>query len=414
MKKSLNLVLLFLLLTSCSKSSESIVDPGRFDKQNTYVVEGKVKNVNGEEILPFNTQMNLTTYSDKVYEKLTPIYDKEIKRLHILFDRYNEYKDENGKIINNLKIINDSYGKDKEIIVDQDLFNILEMSIELAQLTNGNFNPTMGYLIDGWSSYFSPFNTIDAPNLEFTIENEKEIIKRCESIIPYDKLNEVIELDKKKLSVKFNKYSNIEKSIISLGAIGKGYAIDYMRREFSKHDTPLIISGSASSSYIQGKNPNPDRDKWNVQVNSPYKELVFNVPLLMSELEPGKVLSTSGDYEQLFYYVNGDNIIRRHHILDPNKGYSNDYYRSIVLYCDTRSDILDGLSTALFNIENIEDVLTTIENVEDYYDIKIDYLLQKEVSDRVVDLYFNDGFKNTISEYYGTKQDINGIVRVKL
>ena len=82
MKKSLNLVLLFLLLTSCSKSSESIVDPGRFDKQNTYVVEGKVKNVNGEEILPFNTQMNLTTYSDKVYEKLTPIYDKEIKRLH--------------------------------------------------------------------------------------------------------------------------------------------------------------------------------------------------------------------------------------------------------------------------------------------------------------------------------------------
>ena len=68
----------------------------------------------------------------------------------------------------------------------------------------------------------------------------------------------------------------------------------------------------------------------------------------------------------------------------------------------------------MFNIENIEDVLTTIENVEDYYDIKIDYLLQKEVSDRVVDLYFNNGFKNTISEYYGTKEDINGIVRVKL
>lgn len=414
MKRIVNFFLLVLLLTSCSKDSDSIVDPGRFDKKNTYVVEGKVKNINGEDILPFNTQMNLTTYSDKVYEKLTPIYDKEIKRLHILFDRYNEYKDENDKIINNLKIINDSYGKDKEIKIDKDLFNLLEMSIELAELTKGNFNPTMGYLIDGWNPYFSPFNTKEEPNLEFTIEDENKIIKRRESIIPYDKLEETIELNKNKMTVKFNKYDNVEKSIISLGAIGKGYAIDYMRKEFSKHDTPLIISGSASSSYMQGKNPNPERDNWNIQVNSPYKELFFNVPLLMNELEPGKVLSTSGDYEQIFYYRNNNDIIRRHHILDPNKGYSNDYYRSIVLYCDTRSDILDGLSTALFNIENIEDVLTTIENVEDYYDIKIDYLLQKEVSDRVVDLYFNNGFKNTISEYYGTKEDINGIVRVKL
>lgn len=414
MKKVFNLFLLILLMTSCSKNSESIVDPGRIDKKNTYVVEGKVKNINGEEILPFNTQMILTTYSDKVYKNLTPIYDKEIKRLHKLFDRYNVYKDENGNIINNLKIINDSYGTNKEIKIDKDLYSLLEMSINLSELTKGNFNPTMGHLIDGWNPYFSPFSMVEDPNLEFTIENELEIIKRKETIIPYNKLNEVIELNKNKMTVKFNKYENIEKSIISLGAIGKGYAIDYLRKEFSKHDTPLILSGSASSSYLQGKNPSPDRDEWLVQVSSPYKELFMNIPLLTNKLTPGKVLSSSGDYEQLFYYLEGNETIRRHHILDPNKGYSNDYYRSITLYSDTRSDILDGLSTALFNIENINDAIDVIEEVEKYYEIKIDYLFQKEVGNKTIDLYFNEGFKNSINEYFGTKEDINGIVRVKL
>ena len=287
MKKIINITLLFLLLTSCNnnpltscnKNSDIIVDPGSFDKMNKYVVEGKVKNVNGEEILPFNTIMNLTTYSDKVYDKLTPIYDMEIKRLHKLFDRYNEYKDDKGNIINNLKVINDSYGKNKEIKIDEDLFNLLKMSIELSNLTEGYFNPTMGYLIDGWNPYFSPFGSEDMLETSFSIELENEIIKRKESIIPYEKLDEVIELNEKKMTVKFNKYENIDKSIISLGSIAKGYAIEYMRKEFSIHDTPLIISGSASSTYVQGNNPSPDRDNWTVQVSSPYKDLFLNVPL---------------------------------------------------------------------------------------------------------------------------------------
>lgn len=417
MKKIMNIVILSLLLTSCSNNNENIiVDPGSFNEKNTYVVEGKVETSNGNKVLPFNTIMNLTTYSEEAYNTLTPIYDKEIKRLHILFDRYNEYNDENGNIINNLKVINDSYGKNQEIKIDKELFELLEMSIDLSKLTEGYFNPTMGNLIDGWNQYFTPYGDSKEPNLNFTIEDENKIIsERINSIIPFEKLDEVIELNEKKMTIKFNKYENIAKPIISLGAIAKGYAIDYMRKEFSKHNTPLIISGSASSSYMQGKNPHPSRDNWTIQINSPYKnELFVNLPLLISELTPGKVLSTSGDYEQLFYYLNNGKTVRRHHILDPFKGYSNDYYRSITLYSDTRSDILDGLSTALFNIEDFELINRIIKNVEYKYDIEIYYLFQKEIEDKTLELYLNEKFENTIIEYKGQYSNNDGVVRVKL
>ena len=413
--KKINVFLLILLLASCSNNSEIIVDPGNNQNKKMYTVEGKVETIDNEKVLPFNTSMNLTTYCDEAYEMLTPIFDKEIKRLHILFDRYHVYKDEKGNKINNLKVINDSYGLNKEIKIDQDLFNVLKMSIDLSNLTEGYFNPSMGHLIDEWNKYFSPFNTKEDYNQEFNIEKENQIVSKVNTVIPYDKLETAIELDEKDLTVKFNKVEGIESSIISLGALGKGYAVDYLRKEFSIHDTPLLISGSGSSSYMQGNNPHPDRDNWVVQINSPLKnELFMTKALLTSEVTPKKVLSTSGDYEQLFYYKRNDEIVRRHHILDPFKGYSNDYYRSITLYSKERSDILDGLSTALFNIDNLDNIKKIITNVETNYNIKIDYLIQKEINDNTLELYYNDGFKNTIIKYNGNDTTVDGITRVEL
>ena len=205
MKKIIYLILSALLVSSCDNSTnrnsisssynnDFIVDAGNSEKIETYVVGAKVVTSTGDKVLPFNTMMNLTTYSDEAYEKLTPIYDKEIKRLHILFDRYNEYLDENGNLINNLNIINDSYGKNKEIKIDDDLFELLEMSIKLSELTEGYFNPTMGYLIDGWSEYFTPYGVEDK---SFNINIEKKLIDRKSSVVNYNKLRDVIILNKK-------------------------------------------------------------------------------------------------------------------------------------------------------------------------------------------------------------------------
>ena len=430
MNRKINMFFLLFILSGCINNSSSssinnsssfkgyddisstIVDPGSNKETRQFVVEGKVTAIDGAKVKPFNTDMTLTSYSENVYNSLSPIYDYHIKRLHILFDRYNKYYDENGKIINNLKVINDSYASNKEIIVDQDLFNLLELSIELSNITKGYFNPTMGSLIDGWNKYFSPFGDT---NESFTIEDEKNIVSRTASIVDYNDLDEVIELNKEKLSVKFNRYNKagINSVIISLGAIAKGYAIEYLKDKYSRHDVPLILSGSASSTYVKGINPNPNRDNWTVLVNSPYKDNIFGVyPLLINELTPEHAISTSGDYEQLFYYYDNDELVRRHHILNPYTGHSEDYYRSVTLFSESRPDILDALSTALFNIDDFEIIKEIIDEIENTYNINIDYMFQKEISDKTLNLYLNEGYEKTITKKYTDTIKINEIVRI--
>ena len=425
MNKIISLLFLTFMLSSCINNSSTvsssfkgyddiegtIVDPGKYESMKQFVVTSKVETTTKERIKPFNTDMTLTSYSENVYNSLSPIYDYHIKRLHILFDRYNMYYDENGKIINNLKVVNDSYAKNKEIIIDEDLFNLLELSIELAKLTKGYFNPTMGSLIDGWNSYFSPYGYT---NEEFTIEDETNITKRVNSIVDYNDLDSVIELNRSNLSVKFNRYNKagISSVIISLGAIAKGYAIEYLKEKYARHEVPLILSGSASSSYLKGVNPNPNRDTWTVQINSPYKDdLIGNYPLLVNELDGGHAISTSGDYEQLFYYKDNDKLVRRHHILNPYSGHSEDYYRSLTLFSESRPDVLDALSTALFNINDFEVIKEIIKDTENTYNINIDFMFQKEVSDKTIDLYLNEGYENTILKYYNSIK-VNEIKRI--
>ena len=446
MKNLIKVILLSLLLTSCTNNNNSIsnynsssfkgyddisttlVDPGSYEYINNnepYVV-GKVETAKGERINPFNTEMSLTMYSENVCYNLSPIYDYNIKRLHILFDRYNEYKDENGNIINNLKVVNDSYASNRELIIDKDLYEVLKLSIELSKLTKGYFNPTMGSLIDGWNQYFSPFGLT---NESFTITTENNLISRKESIVDYNDLENILILmeNNGQYKVKFNKYekAGFNSVIISLGAIAKGYAIEYLRQKFERHNVPLILSGSASSTYIKGINPNPLRDNWGIQINSPYKDSnigLFSIPLLVSEIPPERAISTSGDSEQLFYYEHEGELIRRHHILNPYSGHSENYYRSITLYAEKRSDILDGLSTALFNIDDFDIIKEIIVNIENYYDINIDYLFQKEVGEREINLYLDEGFEKTINmkfENDGKEENkdyakINGIVRIDL
>ena len=177
---------------------------------------------------------------------------------------------------------------------------------------------------------------------------------------------------------------------------------------------PLILSGSASSTYVKGINPNPNRDNWTILVNSPYKDVLLeNYPLIINELTPEHAISTSGDYEQSFYYYDNDKLIRRHHILNPYTGHSEDYYRSVTLFSESRPDVLDALSTALFNINDFELIKEIIDEAELTYNINIDYMFQKEIGDKTLNLYLNEGYEKTITKKYTDTIKINEIVRVE-
>ena len=154
---------LFILLSLISfvgcgpnNSSSSDLPSSSVDVNSTdyEVVDKSVSNVtskDGSKVQPFNTIVALRTFSQKDHHSIYPTFNSEMQRLHILFDRYNDFVDGEGKDIVNLKTINDSYGNGEKLVVDQDLIDLLNLSIKLSELTEGYFNPTMGELIDTWN-----------------------------------------------------------------------------------------------------------------------------------------------------------------------------------------------------------------------------------------------------------------------
>lgn len=350
-------------------------------------------------IMPFNTEVNLTTFKTKDHEKLFPTFSSEILRLHKLFDRYNDFVDKEGNDIVNLKTINESYGTGKVLTVDQDIVDLLNLSIKLSELTEGYFNPTLGELSDTWTyrieegqkyTRFSPYCFEDKD------PTEEEITEGQQKVIPFDELTSYIVVNDENNTVEFKKYQDVEKVTISLGAIAKGYAVEKAKEFVETFDGPCQISGGSSSSYSIGTNPNPERDYWLIGIASPYRSINL-IAIAMLQIEGTYTLSVSGDYESCYKNENG---ILRHHILNPHSGYPENYYRVVSVKSDSRSDILDALSTAIFNIESTEKIMEIVHKVEEYFNIKIDVLLEKEIdSDKQqIKLFVTDGYNQLISK----------------
>lgn len=368
------------------------------------VIDKSVSNVKTKEggyVLPFNTVVTLRTFCGKDYNDIYPTFNKEMQRLHILFDRYNDFVDENGKDINNLKVINESYGSGNKIIVDQDLIDLLNLSIELSELTQGYFNPTLGELIDTWNYRYedgkkyvrySPycFEDVD-PKIE-DIESSKQ------KMIPYNELTSYLIINDENNTVEFKKYKEIDKVTLSLGAIAKGYAVEKLKKYVESFNVPSMIDGGSSSSYGLNKNPNPNRDYWLVGVAAPYKVALSPQAIVNIKLDNTYTLSVSGDYESS--YKTEDGIIR-HHILNPYSGYPENFYRVVSLKSESRSEILDGLSTAIFSIEDKDTIKEIVSNIEEHYDIEIALMLEKEVDkeNKKIDLYLTEDYEKLINKY---------------
>jgi len=393
-KTVLSCLLFTLLLSSCGSKNYEIID--------TSVSNIKISDNN--VVMPFNTVVSLRNFSQYDYNKTFQIFEDKIHELHKLFDRYNEYKDKDGNTINNLKVLNQSYGNGKEIVYDNDLIELVSLSIELAKLTEGYFNPTLGILIDEWSTYevdgkeYSRFT----PYCSEALDIDQESLKHgLDNIIPYDELEDYLIVNKEKSTIEFKKYKD-KHIVLSLGAIAKGYAIEQSKLLLEEYNISAMIDGGSSSSYGLNKNPNPDRDYWLIGLSSPYKNILSTPSIATLKFEDTYTLSVSGDYEQCFYFYdeNGNKVLR-HHILNPYTGYPENYQRVVSVKSSSRSDILDALSTAIFSIESIDKINDIVSNVESFYNIDIDFFIEREIdsTNKKIDIYLDEGYKNYVQEY---------------
>lgn len=206
-----------------------------------------------------------------------------------------------------LNTLNDSGTVEDKYISEQVL-----LAQDVMEKSNGALDITVGALADLW--HFS----------EARVPEESEIALALMGVG-----SENVEVNGQKVTVN-------EKTVVDLGAVTKGYALDkakeILKEQGAKYAT-VAVGGSVLFYGSKGK-------KWVCGVRDPFDSSKLLGSFKLSE----GCVSTSGSYER--YFEKDDK--RYHHILDSKTGYPvQNGLVSVTVVCEN-GFLSDALSTACF------------------------------------------------------------------
>ncbi len=251
-----------------------------------------------------DTYMEITAYTSD--ESVLDEAEQEILRLEALLS----VTDEGSEIY----AINHADGESVE--VSEETYDLLSLALELAEETDGAFDPTIYPLVEAWG-----FTTGD-----YRVPEEDEI-QTLLGLVDYTKV---------KLSV--GSVTLPTDTELDLGAIAKGYAADMvcaLLEDAGVESALLYLGGN-----IQAIGTKPDGSAWRIGIQAPESSEYIGV-LSVSDA----AVVTSGGYER---YFTGDDGETYWHIIDPATGYPADSgLLSVTIIADSGS-YADALSTALF------------------------------------------------------------------
>ncbi len=240
---------------------------------------------------------------------------------HYLYDIYHE----NG-VEASIQTINDNAGI-KPVLVDRRIIDLLKMSKEVYELTDGETNVAFGAVLRIWHDYREA--GIDDP------ENA--------SLPPMDELREAAkhtDIDDVIIDeVAGTVYLADPEMSLDVGSVGKGYATEQMAQiiEASGRTNVLLSIGG----NVRAVGAKPDGTPWFIGIENPDKDAeekkLFTINI------DGLSVVTSGAYNR-YYTVDGQIY---HHIIDPDTLMPAAYFASVVIVAKD-SGLADGLSTALF------------------------------------------------------------------
>ena len=267
------IILVFTLLTACQNNNKS-----ELSSEST---KTETKKETASEFL-MDTIVDMQVFgkeADKVIEKS--------------FNRMREIEDEMSKSIEKSDVskINKN-AANGWVEIEQDTFTVIKKAVDYAKLTNGNFDPTIGPLVELWG--------IGTDKAKIPTESEIDKVKK---LVNYKN----IELDKKKQSIRLKR----KEMKIDLGGIAKGYAADEVRNIANSYNIKsAYVNLGGNVLVIGGKE---DGTPWKIGIQDPRKSRGS----VMAGLEvKDKTVVTSGNYER---YFEKDGIIY-HHILNPETG----------------------------------------------------------------------------------------------
>lgn len=263
----------------------------------------------------FDTIITLIGYADSEedFNQYAELAESEMRRYHMIFDRYHPYDG-----VNNLYHVN-HLAPSSAAAAEPELIELLLKIREWQNLYGTKANPAMGSVLELWHN----------ARLASTYLPADDQLKAAAEHMDY--ANVLINSDDMTIA-----FSDPEISL-DLGAVAKGYAAqltaDLLR---SEGFTSFILN--AGGNVVCGDAPLDGRTQWTVAIEDTDGT---STRLMIGALNQSIV--TSGDYQR-FFEVDGK---RYHHLIDPLTLYPSTHLRAVtVVHPD--SGLADFLSTTLF------------------------------------------------------------------
>ena len=197
---------------------------------------------------------------------------------------------------------------------DGDFLNVMYYAIEIANATEGAYDPTVLPLTRLWNITEGGYLPT-ADEVAMAVSN----------------------VDYTALTLDDDTISKASAVCVDLGGIAKGYALGKITAMLAE-DSPYGMISFGGNVGVWGEKP--EGGPWEIGIKNPFdpEGVVGKI------ITDGGYVSVSGDYER-YFEVAGK---RYHHIFDPETGYPADNgLRSVAVYT-TDATIGDALSTALF------------------------------------------------------------------
>ncbi len=260
--------------------------------------------------------------SSSEFEERCKKVEEEVNLCQKLFDIYHDYEG-----IINLKTLNDNAGGEA-IEVDERIIEMLVLSEQMRDLSDGNFNVCMGSVLSIWH------DARDAAERDpegAALPSYDELLAAAEHIsaenLVINTKNSTVQLLDPEMS-------------LDVGAIAKGYTAERVADMLSDMGVTAYVldfGGNIRAGEKLGGGEftagirNPD-----LYAEQPYARRlnIKNCSLVTSAVD------------QRFYTVGG---VRYHHIIDKDTLMPEDNYLSVSVMTES-SAVADALSTALFNM----------------------------------------------------------------
>jgi len=450
MKKAKYFIVIGLigLLSSCSTGNTSVVNSGENTSDSTAVSylkkrawlssitadegrvhpsdeNGKILTNNLASIAPFGgASIYVDYYVEKSQgndEEFVNAFSDDMGYYSALFDSHSYYATEDGELLNNVRVLNESYGSGEAVKLPEVLYTSLKKSYNFSMEFGDKFNIGIGNLSTLWDEYISAASNADF-NQEFAAESARQkrtifadipsryVELALNSSPTAEQLKTMLEFNDDDMSVKFNSNTEIDNYLsehkdvsdeltmssanvsitqptITLGGYGKGEATQLFADEFDDKIF-LINSGASSIKCVNGK---PDGSVWDISVANPFyyeaKDVGVSVDLNSADIivsEAGSFdLSTSGYYQNYFYSEVDGKYVLRHHIIDSTTGYSHSTFASAsVIVSD--SGYADMYTTALMNTDSIIEAEELRKQIDNFTGLSssVYYLENKTVNNK--------------------------------